>query len=411
MTDVRVTIKNTSETGGTFLTPMWFGFHDGGFDLFNVGQTASVGLERLAEDGTTAAVGAELVAADVDGQGFVVTGAAGPIATQETTSAIFSIDGDSNPFVSLASMIIPSNDAFIGTGDAVALFGASGRFLGETTIKFAGKDAYDAGTEVNTELDAAFINQTAPNTGVDELGVVHRHPGFNGSLGNPVGEGEQIILGGINDAGEFVDPVAADFTRPGAKLAEVHINTVRFREGTDGSDVILGRGDDDIVSAGEGRDTVLGADGWDVIDGGAGDDNLLGGRGDDEISGGTGNDVILGGRDDDVLRGGDGNDRIFGQDGADRIVGGTGDDWLAGGDGADTFYFNGGDGHDEIAFFSQPDRDRIALAVEGVDDFDDILARAEQSRLGVAIDFGEDGSIFLVGQSLAHLSEADFLFA
>ena len=411
MTDLRVTIKNTSETGGTFLTPAWFGFHDGSFDLFNVGRAASVGLERLAEDGDTAPLGAELLAADADGQGFVVMGAAGPIATQETTSAIFSVDGDSNPFVSFGSMIIPSNDAFIGTGDAVELFDANGRFRGETTIKFAGEDAYDAGTEVNTELDAAFINQTAPNTGVNESGVVHSHPGFNGSLGNPVGEGDKIILGGTNDAGEFVDPVAADFTRPGAELAEVHINTVRFREGTDGRDFIFGRGDDDIVSAGGGDDTVLGADGWDLIDGGAGDDNLLGGRGDDEISGGTGKDIILGGRGDDVLGGGDGNDKILGQEGDDMIAGGKGNDWLWGGDDADTFYFNGGDGHDEIAFFSQRDHDRIALAVEGVDDFDDVLARAEQSRFGVELDFGEDGSIFLLGQSLARLSDADFQFA
>jgi hypothetical protein len=33
MTELRVTIKNTSEPGGTFLTPVWLGFHDGSFDL------------------------------------------------------------------------------------------------------------------------------------------------------------------------------------------------------------------------------------------------------------------------------------------------------------------------------------------------------------------------------------------
>jgi Ca2+-binding RTX toxin-like protein len=380
MTELRVTIKNTSETGGTFLTPVWFGFHDESFDLFNTGQAASPGLERLAEDGDTAPLGVELLAADADGQGFVVTGAAGPIATQETTSAFFTVNGDSNAFVSFASMIIPSNDAFIGTGDAVQLFDANGRFLGEKTIKFAGEDAHDAGTEVNTELDAAFINQTAPNTGQDEHGVVHRHPGFNGSLGNPVGEGDQIILGGTNDAGEFVDPVAADFTRPGAELAVVHINTVRFNNGTDGRDFIIGRGDDDIVSAGKGNDAVFGGDGWDVIDGGAGDDILFGGRG------------------DDMLGGGDGRDKIFGDAGDDLIAGGKGNDWLVGGGGADTFFFNAGDGDDTIALFSN--RDRIALNVEGIDDFDDVLAHAEQRRFGVEIDFAEDGSIFLLAHRL-----------
>jgi hypothetical protein len=391
MTDLRVTIKNTSGSGGTFLTPAWLGFHDGSFDLFNVGEAASPGLEQLAEDGAATILGTELVAADADGQGLVVAGAAGPIATQETTSAILDVDGISNGFASFGSMIIPSNDAFIGTGEALRLFDAQGGFLGETTIAFAGKDAYDAGTELNTELDAAFINQTAPNTGVDEFGVVHRHPGFNGSLGNPVGEGDQIILGGVNEAGEFIDPVAADFTRPGAQLAEVHINTVRVREGTDGRDLIIGRGDDDLVTAGGGDDTVFGGAGWDVVDGGTGDDKIFGGRGDDQLNGGADDDKILGGEGDDL------------------IAGGEGDDWMAGGAGADTFMFQGGDGNDAIVGFGKDDQ--IALNVEGVDSFEDVLAHATQRAFGVAIDFGDDGSIFLPGESLRGLSADNLLFA
>jgi Spondin_N/RTX calcium-binding nonapeptide repeat (4 copies) len=391
MTDLRVTIKNTSESGGTFLTPAWLGFHDGSFDLFNVGEAASAGLEQLAEDGAATILGTELVAADADGQGLLVAGAAGPIATQETTSAILDVDGASNPFASFGSMIIPSNDAFIGTDEALRLFDAQGRFLGETTITFAGTDAYDAGTEVNTELDAAFINQTAPNTGMDEFGVVHLHPGFNGSLGNPVGEGDQIILGGVNEAGEFIDPVAADFTRPGAQLAEVHINTVRVREGTDDRDLIIGRGDDDLVTAGGGDDTVFGGAGWDVVDGGTGDDKIFGGRGDDQLNGGAGDDKIFGGRGDDL------------------IAGGEGDDWIAGGAGADTFMFQGGDGNDEIAGFGKDDQ--IALNVEGVDSFEDVLAHATQRNSGVVIDFGDDGSIFLPGESLGRLSADHLLFA
>jgi Ca2+-binding RTX toxin-like protein len=330
--------------------------------LFNVGQAASVGLERLAEDGDTAPLGPELLAADADGQGFVVTGAAGPIATQETTSAILSVNGHSNGFVSFGSMIIPSNDAFIGTGDAVQLFNANGRFLGEKTITFGGEDAYDAGTELNTELDAAFINQTAPDTGVDELGVVHSHPGFNGSLGNPVGEGDQIILGGTNDAGEFVDPVVADFTRPGAELAEVHINTVRFRDGTDGRDFIIGHGDDDIISGFSGDDTVFGAGGWDVIDGGAGGDNLFGGRG------------------DDMLAGGQGNDHLNGGNGKDTVNGGTGDDALTGGNNPDLFVFNAGFGHDVITDFKNNDRIQ----------FDDELFHSPEAVLDASEQVGDD---------------------
>jgi len=48
---VTVTVENLAPSNGTFITPVWFGFHDGSFDLFNVSEAASPELERLAEDG------------------------------------------------------------------------------------------------------------------------------------------------------------------------------------------------------------------------------------------------------------------------------------------------------------------------------------------------------------------------
>ena len=45
---VTVRIENLSPPNGTFLTPVWFGIHDGSFDLFDVGTAATAGLESLA---------------------------------------------------------------------------------------------------------------------------------------------------------------------------------------------------------------------------------------------------------------------------------------------------------------------------------------------------------------------------
>ncbi|MEM9783796.1 MAG: spondin domain-containing protein [Pseudomonadota bacterium] len=373
MTDLRITVKNTSETGGTFLTPVYFGFHNGSFDLFDAGQTASPGLEALAEDGTFGAIAAERLDDDPNSQGVIVAGAGGPIATRETADAIVTLQPGQTA-VSFGAMILPSNDAFIGTDEAVTLFDAQGNFLGAQTIEFGGEDVYDAGTEVNTELDAAFINQTAPDTGIDEGGVIRLHPGFNGSAGNPVGEGDQIILGGTNAFGAFIDPEIADFTLPGTEIATVHINTVVERVGTDSRDIIIGFADDDIVDAGAGNDVVFGRAGWDVIDGGAGRDKLFGGSGDDQIAGGTGNDLLRGGRGDD------------------------------------TFLFAGGDGHDRIGDFDRRGDDRIVLSVEGIDDFDDVLAAADERFLGVALDFGAEGSLFLTFADIEDLDANDFLF-
>ncbi|MEA5552563.1 spondin domain-containing protein [Anabaena cylindrica UHCC 0172] len=38
------------------VTPLWVGFHDGNFDIFNLNESASSSLERLAEDGDTAPI-------------------------------------------------------------------------------------------------------------------------------------------------------------------------------------------------------------------------------------------------------------------------------------------------------------------------------------------------------------------
>ena len=112
-------------------------------------------------------------------------------------------------------MVIPSNDAFLSSpGDptAIALFDEEGNFNGPAEFVLTGANVLDAGTEVNTEEDAAFLNQAAPNTGIDENGVVALHPGFNGSIGNPDAT-PMNVLGGTTAAGSVVDPFFGDFTR------------------------------------------------------------------------------------------------------------------------------------------------------------------------------------------------------
>ncbi len=226
MSLLRITVTNTSPEGGTFLTPFWFGLHNGTFDLGDVGDAASPGLEALAEDGSFDAIATELTGADAGAVGGAVFGNAGPIATSEVATTLLDVDGMSLPYISLAAMLLPSNDAFIGTLEAVELYGEDGDFIGPVTLTFDGTDVYDAGTEVNTELDAAFINQTGPNTGETEDGVITQHPGFNGSEGNPDGSGDQIILGGSNAFGVPIDEVVADFTIDGAQIAQVKIEEV-----------------------------------------------------------------------------------------------------------------------------------------------------------------------------------------
>lgn len=195
--DLQITVENLSPTDGFFLTPTWFGFHSGDFDVFNVGEAASASLEAIAEDGIV-----DGLQADFDAPGRiqgVVTGPAGfgssmgqpplidtgEVATAEVTT----INPAAYRYFSFASMVIPSNDAFIGNDNPFAyeVFDAAGNFNGELVIEIFGSDIWDSGTEVNDTLGAAF--STIGGVSSDEGGVVQVHPGltnFEGT-GTPVG--------------------------------------------------------------------------------------------------------------------------------------------------------------------------------------------------------------------------------
>ncbi len=218
---LKITVENLAPAnGGTFVTPVWVGVHDGSFDLYDRGApNFREGLERIAEDGTTDTIAAEFMSEQPNGSAGVVLGLAGvpgPIDPIESASLYLDVgQTDLNRFFSFATMVIPSNDAFLSSpGDplAIELFAEDGSFKGPFETVLTGNNVLDAGTEVNTEEDAAFLNQTAPDTGIDENGTVELHPGFNGSIGNPDATPVNI-LGGTTDPGAVIDPFFGDFTR------------------------------------------------------------------------------------------------------------------------------------------------------------------------------------------------------
>ncbi|MHC4431701.1 MAG: spondin domain-containing protein [Planctomycetota bacterium] len=199
---VIITIENLAPEGGVYFTPVWLGFHDGSYDLFDPGGLASEALEQLAEDGDAAALRAEFAAAvgDMGGMDDVVTAPEGfagaPVYDPgDAASSQYTLDSAMNRYVSFVSMIIPSNDAFIGNHNphAIELFDIAGNFKGKKIITILGSMVWDAGTELNNEMDAAFINQAAPNTGTTTMCPVLSHPGYLGSYGNP--GSEPVILG------------------------------------------------------------------------------------------------------------------------------------------------------------------------------------------------------------------------
>lgn len=207
-----VTVDNLGPENGTFTTPVWFGVHDGSFDLFDVGAEASAPLERIAEDGTI-----DPLADSFDGvaQGVVSGPNIPPIGPGETGSSTFTINPDPSEslYFSYAAMILPSNDAFIANENPFQfqLFDNGGNFTG-TDFIVPGAAVWDAGTEVNDEAEAttAFFGQTIADTGTPENGTVQLHPGFNDN-------------GRILSSDQFA---SADFTVPDYQVARIRVEQV-----------------------------------------------------------------------------------------------------------------------------------------------------------------------------------------
>ncbi|MFK8012520.1 MAG: spondin domain-containing protein, partial [Marinicellaceae bacterium] len=229
-TEIKVKVEVLTPDGGVFLTPLWVGFHDGSFDSYNTGDPASVGIERIAEDGDASELSALFQSTVITGMDSVILNpdgfAGAPVFEPGSSSTeIFDLDETTQKYFSYANMVIPSNDAFIANADPMAhqIFDDSGAFVGPFTFTVYGSQVRDAGTEANTESDAAFLNQSAGNTGVTTTDNITVHPGFNGSVGNPDASPVNV-LGGTVVTGDIIDPVNGDFTNGTYPIMKVTIS-------------------------------------------------------------------------------------------------------------------------------------------------------------------------------------------
>ena len=201
---LKVTITNIAPNGGTFLTPVWVGFHNGSFDSYDGGSASAPELEALAEDGNTAPIsnvfGANgtLVATGTAQTGARVQGTLGGLlAPGASTMGTFQVDNaGANRYLSYASMVLPSSDYYVANGNPLA-HDLSGLNIGDTLSFFIGAPGTvnDAGTEVNDFATSAGNplfgipgGQGGPNQGADEGGVnVNVASPFSNFLNIPTG--------------------------------------------------------------------------------------------------------------------------------------------------------------------------------------------------------------------------------
>jgi len=176
-TDGLFEVTVTNLTRGQQFTPILVASHRAGVRLFELGKPASAGLQTLAEEGNVApltqALQAQSGVLEVTNSGALLNPGAS-VKIQVRTRGSFD-------HVSVAAMLIPTNDGFFAVNGVQGPRGRDPRVL--TSV------AYDAGSERNDELCASipgpFFSEcggpgggAAPSGG--EEGYVHVHAGIHG---------------------------------------------------------------------------------------------------------------------------------------------------------------------------------------------------------------------------------------
>lgn len=179
-----ITITNSTE--GQYFTPPNWAVHDKGLHVYKRGTAASPGVVAVAENGGVPILAAELDGA-LDSKGVGDSGVAGPVGTEippitPGQSRTFTVTS-THDRLSIVTMLICTNDGFGGV-DSKAL----PKHVGHS--KSYNLQANDAGSELNTELDAdlvpaPFCGDPAVGTGTSnpalaEDGVVRNHRTIRG---------------------------------------------------------------------------------------------------------------------------------------------------------------------------------------------------------------------------------------
>lgn len=159
MVQLKVMVENLAPENSIAFAPLRVGFHTGVFDAFNNGEAATSPIISIAEGGSGADWFPAFAAAEPNATlGTVVPDPAGPLVPGLTGSATFSVDTSINRFFTFGSMVVPSNDHFIGNDSPTQymLFDAAGN-LSLSEIRQQASDIWDAGSEASDPANAAFL--------------------------------------------------------------------------------------------------------------------------------------------------------------------------------------------------------------------------------------------------------------
>ncbi len=164
LVNVRVSFSNVAPVNGIAFAPLHVGFGQGLFDAFNAGAVATAPIVSVAEGGSGSAWQPAFMAAEpLATRGTV--GAGGPVLAGVTRTLDLVVDTAVNRFFTFGSMVIPSNDHFIGNDSPTEyqVFDAAGHLL-ITQISQAADEIWDAGSEATDPAAAAFVGNNGLRT-------------------------------------------------------------------------------------------------------------------------------------------------------------------------------------------------------------------------------------------------------
>jgi hypothetical protein len=170
-TQYEITVTNISQ--GEIFTPIMAASHQHGVKLFELGKPASTELEILAEGGNPGPLADSLISSGV---ALDVVTADGVLLPGSSLTLHVKTD-QRHSHVSVAAMLVPSNDAFF------AVNGIHGPVGKKTRTVFS--PAYDAGGENNDESCAhvpgpPFVCSGEGYNAASGEGYVYIHPGIQG---------------------------------------------------------------------------------------------------------------------------------------------------------------------------------------------------------------------------------------
>ncbi|MCU0702835.1 MAG: spondin domain-containing protein [Fimbriiglobus sp.] len=169
--NVTVTVRNVAPANSVAFAALRLGFHNGTFDAFDEGRSATDPIISVAERGNGAAWFQAFQSADPNAVVGSVGG--GPLMPGQSATQSFTVDPIANPFFTFATMVVPSNDLFLGNDSPTRfrLFDESGRLVIDR-IDQSAADIWDAGSEAADAANAAFLVGGVNDLRTPQNGVV-----------------------------------------------------------------------------------------------------------------------------------------------------------------------------------------------------------------------------------------------